>query len=72
VTSVHLTETCAVEESEQAEATCCPHLIVQVHTTVAPVQDVEMTATIQEELAKRDLKPTEQIVVRGTWMPNCS
>lgn len=59
---VHLTETCAVED-KQAEAT--PHLIVQVQTTVAPVQDVEMTATIQEELAKRDLLPEEHITDTG-------
>jgi transposase len=62
---VHLTETCAMGEGEQAETTLCPHLIVQVQTTVAPVQDVEMTATIQEELAKRDLLPEEQIVDTG-------
>ncbi|MFL5590729.1 MAG: IS1182 family transposase [Ktedonobacteraceae bacterium] len=62
---VHLTETCALEEGEQAEAAACPHLIVQVQTTVAPVQDVEMTATIQEELATRDLLPEEQFVDTG-------
>ena len=62
---VHLTETCAREEGEQAEAPACPHLIVQVQTTVAPVQDVEVTATIQEDLAKRDLVPEEQIVDTG-------
>jgi transposase len=62
---VHLTETCAIEEGEQAQASPCPHLIVQVQTTVAPIQDVEMTAPIQEELAKRDLLPAEQIVDTG-------
>jgi transposase len=62
---VHLTETCAMEEAEQTQAALCPHLIVQVQTTVAPVQDVEMTATIQEDLAKRDLKPEEHIVDTG-------
>ena len=62
---VHLTETCAMEEGEQAEASPCPHLIVQVQTSVAPVQDVEMTATIQAELAKQDLLPEEQIVDTG-------
>jgi transposase len=56
---VHLTETCAGEEEN------LPQLIVQVQTTVAPVQDVEMTATIQEELAKRDLLPEEQITDTG-------
>jgi transposase len=62
---VHFTETCAMQQSEQEQATPIPHLIVQVLTTVAPVQDVEMTALIQEELAKRDLKPEEQIVDTG-------
>jgi transposase len=62
---VHFTETCAMQESEQEQATPMPHLIVQVQTTVAPVQDVEMTATIQEELAKGDLKPQEHIVDTG-------
>jgi transposase len=57
---VHLTETCAV-----AEEPLRPHLIVQVQTTVATVQDVEMTATIQEELVKAELKPEEQIVDTG-------
>jgi len=62
---VHYTETCALQESEQEQATPIPHLIVQVQTTVAPVQDVEMTAPIQEELAKRDLLPQEHIVDTG-------
>ena len=57
---VHLTETCAVPEEPRR-----PHLIVQVQTTVATVQDVEMTATIQEELVKAELKPEEQIVDTG-------
>jgi transposase len=56
---VHLTETCAMEEENR------PQLIVQVQTTVAPVQDVEVTATIQEKLVKRDLKPSQQIVDTG-------
>jgi len=60
---VHLTETCAVEEAEEASAR--PHLIVQVQTTVANVQDVEMTAPIQEELAQRHLMPEEQLVDSG-------
>ena len=59
---VHLTETCGMEDEE---AVAMPQLIVQVQTTVAPVQDVEVTATIQEELAKRDLVPEEQIVDTG-------
>jgi transposase len=63
--TVHFTETCALQESEQEQAMPIPHLIVQVPTTVAPVQDVEVTATIQEELAKRDLLPEEQLVDTG-------
>src|SRR5258708_1214950 len=42
-----------------------PHLIVQVQTTVATIRDVNMTATIQEELGKAGLKPEEQIVDTG-------
>jgi transposase len=42
-----------------------PQLIVQVQTTVAPVPDAEMTAPIQEKLAKAGLKPEEQIVDTG-------
>jgi len=57
---VHLTETCALPEEPMR-----PHLIVQVQTTVATVQDVEMTATIQEELVKAGIKPEEQIVDTG-------
>lgn len=62
---VHLTETCAMETGEDTQAPPIPQLIVQVQTTVANVQDVELTATIQEELAKRDLLPEEQIVDTG-------
>ncbi len=57
---VHLTETCDVSEEPM-----CPHLIVQVQTTVATIQDAQMTATIQEDLVKADLKPEEQIVDTG-------
>lgn len=57
---VHLTETCALAEEPMR-----PHLIVQVQTTVATIQDVNMTATIQEELVKAQLKPQEQIVDTG-------
>jgi len=59
---VHLTETCDAQSPETPEV---PHLIVQVQTTVATVQDVEVTATIQEELARADLLPQEQIVDTG-------
>jgi transposase len=62
---VHLTETCAVDETEDARARAMPELIVQVQTTVANVQDVEMTATIQEDLAQHQLVPVEQIVDSG-------
>jgi transposase len=57
---VHLTETCAMQEEPMR-----PHLIVQVQTTVAPVSDAEMTATIQAKLASAELKPEEQIVDSG-------
>jgi transposase len=57
---VHVTQTCALlEESTR------PHLIVQVQTTVAPIPDAEMTATIQAKLASAQLKPEEQIVDSG-------
>jgi transposase len=61
----HMTETCDLEEEEVASATRIPHLIVQVHTTVAPVQDVEVTADIQADLAQHHLVPEEQIVDSG-------
>lgn len=57
---VHVTETCGLPEEP-----LCPQLIVQVQTTVAPVSDADMTAPIQEELAKAGLKPEEQIVDTG-------
>ncbi len=59
---VHLTETCDADSPETPEV---PHLIVQVQTTVANVQDVEVTATIQQELAQADLLPEDQIVDTG-------
>jgi transposase len=62
---VHLTETCAMETTEDAQAPIRPQLIVQVQTTVAHVQDVEMTATIQQDLAQHHLLPEEQIVDTG-------
>ena len=57
---VHLTEACA-----GADEPMRPQLIVQVQTTVATLQDAQMTATIQEELVKAHLKPEEQIVDTG-------
>jgi len=62
---VHLTETCALETTEDAQARAMPQLIVQVQTTVANVQDVDMTAVIQEDLAQHQLVPTEQFVDTG-------
>jgi transposase len=59
---VHLTETCDADSPAPPEV---PHLIVQVQTTVANVQDVEVTAAIQQELAQADLLPQEQIVDTG-------
>lgn len=42
--NVHLTETCG-----RPEEPLRPQLMVQVHTTVAPVPDAEMTAPMQEK-----------------------
>jgi hypothetical protein len=57
---VHLTETCGMSDNPLA-----PQLIVQVQTTVATIQDAEMTATIQEQLEQAQLKPEEHIVDTG-------
>ncbi len=65
MTSVHLTETCALDGTEDSQATALPQLIVQVQTTVANVQDVDMTAAIQEDLAQHHLLPEEQLVDTG-------
>jgi transposase len=65
---VHLTETCQtppVESAEQQERRAAPQLIVQVETTLADVQDVEVTASIQQALAQADLLPDEQVVDTG-------
>lgn len=62
---VHLTETCALEEGEEAQARTRPQLIVQVETTVANVPDVARTAMIQAQLVKMELKPEEHIVDTG-------
>lgn len=56
----HLTETCA-----ESNASTTPNLIVQVQTTVAPVPDGEMTASIQAALVDADLKPDEHLVDSG-------
>jgi transposase len=62
---VHLTETCALETSGQEQEQVLPQLITDVQTTVASVQDVEMTSVIQENLAHHELLPEEQIVDTG-------
>ncbi len=65
---VHLTETCQtqpVEAAQDQERRAAPQLIVQVQTTLANVQDVEVTATIQHELARVDLLPDEQATDTG-------
>lgn len=62
---VHLTETCAMDGTEDTQTRAMPQLIVQVQTTVANVPDVQMTATIQEDLAQHYLLPKEQIVDTG-------
>jgi transposase len=62
---VHLTETCTLQGSKDAQGQALPQLIVQVETTAANVQDVEMTQTIQEDLAQHQLLPDEQIVDTG-------
>jgi transposase len=62
---VHLTETCALETTEDAQARAMPQLIVEVQTTVANVQDVDMAEVIQEDLAQHHLLPNEQIVDTG-------
>jgi transposase len=62
---VHLTETCALERTEDAPAKILPQLITDVQTTLANVQDVEMTHVIQEDLAQHHLLPDEQIVDTG-------
>ena len=62
---VHLTETCAVDEGEDGQPRAMPQLIVQVQTSVANVQDVDMTAAIQEDLAQHHLLPEQQLVDSG-------
>lgn len=56
VYKVHLTQTCERD---------APHLIVDVQTTPACVPDVEMTASIQADVAERGLAPREQVVDSG-------
>jgi transposase len=53
---VHLTETC--EENQV-------HLLTHVETTIATVPDSEVTASIHETLAKKDLLPDDHLVDAG-------
>ena len=53
---VHLSETCEPD---------APHLITNVETTNATVNDTEVTATIHQHLAERELKPREHVVDAG-------
>ncbi len=54
--TVHLTETC----DEDA-----PHLVTHVATVPATTNDVDVTTTIQADLAGRDLLPEEHLVDAG-------
>ncbi|MCX5536551.1 IS1182 family transposase [Streptomyces sp. NBC_00006] len=49
----HFTETCTSD---------LPEVVVHVATTIAPVQDSELTAQIHDDLAAIDLTPTEHAV----------
>jgi transposase len=62
---VHLTETCTLETTEDAQGRVLPQLIVEVQTTVANVADVAMTEVIEEDLAQHHLLPDEHIVDTG-------
>jgi len=55
---VHVTETCDQNPD-------CPHLITQVATTVATLQDSEVLAPIQAQLRANDLAPGEHYVDQG-------
>ncbi|MGW0574270.1 IS1182 family transposase [Streptomyces tauricus] len=50
---VHVTESCDQD---------LPHLVVHVATTIAPVQDGQLTEKIHDDLATRRLAPAEHIV----------
>jgi transposase len=53
---VHLTETCDDES---------PHVITQITSTVSSIQDNQMTADIQNDLARIDLLPADHLVDAG-------
>jgi transposase len=55
---VHLSETCDQDPS-------CPHLITNVETTAATLQDTDMLAPIHEHLRAKDLSPAEHYVDQG-------
>jgi transposase len=55
---VHLTETCDQDPSR-------PHLITQVETTAATLQDTEVLAPIGEHLRAKGLAPAEHYVDQG-------
>jgi len=52
----HITETCDVER---------PHLITHIATTPATTQDEQMTETIHQALAHKNLLPAEHLLDRG-------
>ncbi|MFJ1559804.1 IS1182 family transposase [Streptomyces mirabilis] len=56
----HFTETCDEER---------PELVVHVATTTSTVQDIELTDTIHDELAERQLLPAEHVVDSGYISP---
>ena len=67
---VQLTETCQTQQAgtkggEEQEERAAPPVIVQVQTRLSNEQDVEVTASIQHELAHADLLPDEQVVDTG-------
>jgi len=53
---VHLTETCDAD---------LPHLIINVETTVATTQDMELTEVIHQELEHKQLLPSEHFMDTG-------
>ena len=52
----HLTETCDAD---------CPHFVIHIETTLAPVSDVAMTAPVHEALRVKDLLPGTHLVDAG-------
>ncbi|MFL5700170.1 MAG: transposase [Ktedonobacteraceae bacterium] len=55
---VHLTETCDQDPS-------CPHLITNVETTAATLQDTDLLAPIHDHLRAKNLSPAEHYVDQG-------